>query len=45
MREEHRAAEKLFVDYAGPTIAIYNQLSGEVMLRVSSIPRCKCRRA
>jgi transposase len=33
MRQEHRAAEKLFVDYAGPTIPIYDPLSGEVMLR------------
>ncbi|MGI0129105.1 MAG: IS21 family transposase, partial [Thermoplasmata archaeon] len=33
MRQEHRAGEKLFVDYAGPTIAIYDPLSGEVMLR------------
>ena len=33
MRQEHRAGEKLFVDYAGPTIAIYDPLSGEVMAR------------
>ncbi|MGH9092852.1 MAG: IS21 family transposase [Acidimicrobiales bacterium] len=33
MRQEHRAGEKLFVDYAGPTIPIYDPLSGEVMLR------------
>lgn len=33
MRQEHRAGEKLFVDYAGPTIPIYDPLSGEVMAR------------
>jgi transposase len=33
MRQEHRAGEKLFVDYAGPTIPIYDSLTGEVMLR------------
>ena len=30
MRHEHRAGEKLFVDYAGDTIAIYNDGLGEV---------------
>ncbi len=32
MRQEHRAGEKLFVDYAGPTIPIYDYLSGEVLV-------------
>ena len=30
LRQEHRAGEKLFVDYAGATIPIYNPESGEV---------------
>ncbi|MCA1606042.1 MAG: IS21 family transposase [Acidobacteria bacterium] len=30
MRQTHRAGEKLFVDYAGPTVPIVNPLTGEV---------------
>jgi len=30
MRHEHRAGEKLFVDYAGQTVDIINQDSGEI---------------
>src|SRR5271169_5714497 len=30
LRQEHRAGEKLFVDYAGATIPIHNPQSGEV---------------
>ena len=30
MRQEHRAGEKLFVDYAGQTMEIVNRLTGEV---------------
>lgn len=30
MRQEHRAGEKLFVDYAGSTVAIVDQTTGEV---------------
>ena len=30
LRHEHRAGEKLFVDYAGPTIPIHNAGTGEV---------------
>src|SRR5437763_8961353 len=30
LRQEHRAGEKMFVDYAGATIAIHNPESGEV---------------
>jgi len=30
MRQEHRAGEKLFVDYAGQTMDITNRLTGEV---------------
>ena len=30
LRQEHRAGEKLFVDYAGATIPIYDPESGEV---------------
>jgi transposase len=29
MRQDHRAGEKLFVDYAGQTVAVQDQLSGE----------------
>ena len=29
MRQDHRAGEKLFVDYAGHTVAIVNQHTGE----------------
>ena len=32
MRQEHRAGEKLFIDYAGPTIPIYDYLTGEVLV-------------
>lgn len=31
LRQEHRAGEKLFVDYAGDTIPIHNRLTGTVM--------------
>lgn len=31
MRQEHRAGEKLFVDFAGPTIPIVNRRTGEVL--------------
>ena len=30
MRQEHRAGEKLFVDYAGPTIRVINRETGEI---------------
>jgi transposase len=30
MRQDHRAGEKLFVDYAGHTVAIVNQHTGEL---------------
>ena len=30
MRQTHRAGEKLFVDYAGPTLAIVNPITGEI---------------
>jgi transposase len=30
LRQEHRAGEKLFVDYAGDTIAVHDPASGEV---------------
>src|SRR5829696_10129318 len=30
MRQTHRAGEKLFVDYAGPTVAIVNPVTGEI---------------
>ena len=32
MRQEHRAGEKLFVDFAGPTIPIVNRRTGEVLV-------------
>ena len=32
MRQEHRAREKLFVDFAGARLAIYDRRSGEVAL-------------
>jgi transposase len=32
MRQEHRAGEKLFVDFPGQTIPIYDQRTGEVTL-------------
>jgi transposase len=35
MRQEHRAGEKLFVDYAGPTVPIIDRDTGE--LRPASI--------
>ncbi len=31
MRFEHKAGEKLFVDYAGPTLAVTNPQTGELM--------------
>ena len=30
LRQQHRAGEKLFVDYAGDTIAVYDSTAGEV---------------
>lgn len=30
MRQIHRAGEKLFIDYAGPTVPIIDQRSGEI---------------
>jgi len=33
MRQQHRAGEKLFVDFAGQRIPIYDRRSGEVSLR------------
>jgi len=30
MRQTHRAGEKLFVDYAGPTISVVNAVTGEI---------------
>lgn len=30
LRQEHRAGEKLFIDFAGDTIPVYDQLTGEV---------------
>ena len=30
MRQQHRAGEKLFIDYCGPTVEIIDRLSGEV---------------
>jgi transposase len=30
MRQTHRAGEKLFVDYCGPTVPVVNALTGEV---------------
>jgi hypothetical protein len=30
MRQTHRAGEKLFVDYCGPTVPVINALTGEV---------------
>lgn len=30
MRQEHRAGEKMFVDYAGPTVPVVDQETGEV---------------
>ncbi len=32
MRQDHRAGEKLFVDYAGQTVPVQDQLSGETRL-------------
>ena len=31
MRQEHRAGEKLFVDYAGPTVPILDRRTGEIL--------------
>ena len=30
MRQEHRAGEKLFVDYAGQTVPVYDQLTNQI---------------
>jgi len=30
MRQTHRASEKLFIDYAGPTVPVVNAVTGEV---------------
>jgi len=31
MRQEHRAGEKMFVDYAGPTVSIVDRRTGEIL--------------
>ncbi len=33
MRQEHKAGERLFVDFPGETLAIYDQKTGEVAMR------------
>lgn len=30
MRQTHRAGEKLFIDYAGPTVPVIDRQTGEV---------------
>ena len=35
LRHDHRAGEKLFVDYAGDTIPVWNPESGEVAFRAA----------
>ena len=30
MRQDHRAGEKLFVDYAGQTVAVVDRFTGEI---------------
>ena len=42
MRQEHRAGEKLFVDYAGRTVAVVDRHTGE--LRQAQVRRCSGRR-
>lgn len=32
LRQEHRAGEKLFVDYAGQTVLVHDQRTGELRL-------------
>ena len=39
MRQEHRAGEKLFVDFAGQTIPIYDRRTGEVTLQRRAVRR------
>ena len=31
MRQQHRAGEKLFIDYAGPTLPVINSITGEII--------------
>ena len=38
MRQDHRAGEKLFVDYAGQTASVIDRSSGEV--RPAQLYRC-----
>ena len=33
MRQEHKAGEKLFVDFPGQTVAIYDRRSGQVAMQ------------
>jgi transposase len=30
MRQQHRAGEKLFIDYAGPTLPVIDPATGEI---------------
>jgi hypothetical protein len=38
MRQTHVAGDKLFVDFAGDTVPVFDALSGEVRRRISSSP-------
>ncbi len=48
MRQVHRAGEKLFVDYCGPTVSVVDQHSGEIRaaqvatLQLSTLPWTGC---
>ena len=41
MRQDHRAGEKLFVDYAGQTVPVIDRVMSKVARRISEIPRHK----
>ena len=45
MRQEHRAGEKLFVDYAGHTVGVVDRHTGELLSERRSSSRCSGRRA
>ena len=45
MRQEHRAGEKRFVDYAGHTLGVVDRHTGELLPERRSSSRCSGRRA
>ena len=41
LRQDHRAGEKMFVDWAGTTIPIYDRVTGEIQIWKCYLPICR----